>query len=165
MKQIQLINDDYKEHYEHIRHACRGMLVKDGKLLLSYETKNDIYLIPGGGVEDGESYAECCEREMLEETGMIVKAVRCYLVIEELFDVWKHINHYYICELVGENGEKHLTEAEERAGCIAAWMPIGEAKKMFGEYERFHDTDIADYGLYRREYMAVSEFCEEYGKL
>ena len=65
MKQAQLINDDYLGHVNHLRHASRGILVKDGKVLLSYEAANNKYMIPGGGQDEGETYAECCEREML----------------------------------------------------------------------------------------------------
>ena len=74
MKKLQLINDDFTGKIEHLRHASRGVVIKDGRVLLSYETKYNKYMIPGGGVEDGESYAECCERELLEETGIKVKA-------------------------------------------------------------------------------------------
>ena len=75
MKQIRLINDDYLGYVNRLRHACRGIVIRDGKVLLSYEKKYDKYIIPGGGVEENESYQECCERELLEETGIKVKAV------------------------------------------------------------------------------------------
>ena len=70
MKNLQLINDDYLGYVNRLRHACRGIVVNDGKVLLSYESKNDKYMIPGGGVEGDESYAECCASELLEETGI-----------------------------------------------------------------------------------------------
>ncbi len=160
MKTIQLINDDYLGHVEHLRHACRGIVIKDGRVLLSYETKGDKYIIPGGGVEEGESFAECCERELLEETGIIARAVDNYLDIDELYDDWNHINHYFCCELVEDTGIQHLTEAEERAGYTTAWIAMDEALEIFGGYERFHESDLADYGLYRREYAALKE-CKE----
>ena len=160
MKKIQLINDDYWGHYECLRHACRGIVVSDGKVLLSYETKNNKYMIPGGGVEDGESYAECCERELLEETGMKVKAIEEYLEIEELFENWKHVNHYFICELIEDTGIQHLTDGEKEAGYVSRWIDLDEAIKDFGDYERFHNVDIADYGLYRREFMSLKEYKE-----
>ena len=119
MKKIQLINDDYWGHVNHLRHASRGIVVNDGKVLLSYETINNKYMIPGGGVEEGESYAECCERELLEETGMRVKAVEEYLEIEELFEDWRHISHYFVCELIEDTGVQHLTEGEKAAGMPA----------------------------------------------
>lgn len=55
----------------------------DGNFFLGYEENNDKYIIPGGGLEDGESYEQCCERELLEETGMQVWAKEEYLEIEE----------------------------------------------------------------------------------
>lgn len=75
MRKLQLINDDYLGNVEHLRHACRGILVNNGKVLLSYETVFGKYIIPGGGVEEGETFQQCCEREMLEETGMKVRAL------------------------------------------------------------------------------------------
>ncbi len=159
-KQLQLINDDYLGHVDMLRHACRGILLNDGKLLLCYESKNDKYIIPGGGVEGNETYTECCEREMLEETGMKVRATKEFLEIEELFDVWRHFNHYFICELVEDTGNQHLTEAEDRAGYICVWKTLAETLEIFGKYEDYHDSNIADYGLYRREYAAIKAFIE-----
>ena len=158
MKIVQLINDDWLGHADHLRHACRGILVRDGKVLLSYESNNDKYIIPGGGIEPGECFSKCCEREMLEETGIRVRAGECYLETEELFDVWRHINHYYICEFIEDTGMMHLTAGEKAAGYVPVWVPLQEAIEIFGAYERFHATDIADYGLYRREYTALYEF-------
>ncbi len=159
MKTLVLKNDDYLGYVEHLRHACRGIVVKEGMVLLSYEAKNNKYLIPGGGVENGETYEQCCERELLEETGMQVRAKKAYLDIEELFLDWRHVNHYFVCEQIRETGNIKLTEAETRAGCTFKWLPMEEALKIFGRYEDFHKTDIADFGLYRREYFALKEFC------
>ena len=162
--QMQLINDDYLGRIEKIRHACRGILVRDGKVLLCHEPKSGLYIIPGGGVEGHENYADCCDREMLEETGYRTKAVAGYLDIEELFDVWRHINHYYICELIEDTGVQHLTEAEKLAGYTNAWVPLEEALEIFGKYEDYHDRDIAIYGLYRREYTVLKEMDENFIK-
>ena len=161
VRHLQLINDDWLGHADHLRHACRGILLHDGKILLIYEANNDKYIIPGGGLEDGETLKECCEREMLEETGMVGRAVRNYLEIEELFDVWRHINHYFICELVEDSGKQHLTEGEKRAGYTHVWVTPEEALAIFGRYEDFRTKDIADFGLYRREYTALREYYHE----
>lgn len=161
MKQIQLINDDYSGHVDRLRHAARGILVKDGKVLLCHEVKGDIFIIPGGGVEEGESYARCCEREMLEETGMKVRAVKEYLEIEELFLNIRHINHYFVCELIEDTGVRHLTDGEVEAGYENTYLPFEEAVRIFGTFEKYHETDIADYGLYKREHIALFEYFVE----
>lgn len=160
-KKIQLINDDYLGHFDICRHACRGIVIRDGKILLSYESNEDKYIIPGGGVEDDESLAECCVREILEETGIRVKPIENYLEIEELFLNWQHIQHYFICEYIEVTGVQHLTDAEVKCGDIPKWVPFEEAIEIFGRYEEYHETSIADYGLYRREYLALKELPSE----
>lgn len=157
IKHIQLINDDYLGHVDILRHASRGVLVMDDKILIGYAENGGIIMIPGGGVEGDETYAECCVREMLEETGMKVNAVNEYLEIEELFDVWRHINHYFICELVEDTGVTHFTEAEIEAGYKPVWLPIKDALAIFAEYEKYRKTDIPVYGLYKRELIALEE--------
>ena len=37
---------------------------------------------------------------------------------------------------------------------------LDEAIGIFAGYERFHQTNIADYGLYRREHLALKAFAE-----
>ncbi len=157
-RQIKLINDDYLGHVDVTRHACRGILVKEGKILLCYETNNDKYIIPGGGVEGNETYYECCERELHEETGIRVKADKYFLDVEELFDVMKHINHYFICEVIEDTGKLHLTEGEKLAGYTCVWMSPEEALEIFGKYEDYHESDIAVYGLYKREYEVIKAY-------
>ena len=160
-KKIQLINDDYLGHFDICRHACRGIVIRDGRILLSYESNEDKYIIPGGGVEGDESFAECCVREILEETGIRVKPIENYLEIEELFLNWQHIQHYFICEYIEDTGVQHLTDAEVKCGDIPKWVPFEEAIEIFGRYEEYHETSIADYGLYRREYLALKELPSE----
>jgi ADP-ribose pyrophosphatase YjhB (NUDIX family) len=57
------------------RVSCRGIVISDGKLLLSYESKKDVYMSPGGGLESGEAPEECCVREIKEETGLDVTLI------------------------------------------------------------------------------------------
>lgn len=52
-------------------------------ILMSYETKNDQWMIPGGGLEKNESDYECCVREIAEETGVLVETSECLLEIDE----------------------------------------------------------------------------------
>ena len=160
MKKLELKNDDFLGYVKNLRHACRGIVVNDGKVLLGYEVKYNKYIIPGGGLEEGETYEQCCERELLEETGMQVRPKEEYLEIEELFEDWQHINHYFVCELIKDTGNINLTAGEKEAGCTFKWLPMEDALDIFGRYEDYHKTNIADYGLYRREYTALKEFCD-----
>ena len=60
--------EQYSLHHvnppEKTRVSCRGIVVREGKVLLSYESKKDVYMSPGGGLEEGETLAECCKREL-----------------------------------------------------------------------------------------------------
>jgi 8-oxo-dGTP pyrophosphatase MutT (NUDIX family) len=46
------------------------------KVLLTRRTDNGRWCLPGGGMESGESAAQACEREVLEETGLKVRVTR-----------------------------------------------------------------------------------------
>ena len=72
MKIIEIFGENRYPEYETIREGCRGIIVRDGKILLSYEKNVDQYMIPGGGLEEGESLTECCVRELKEEVGVLL---------------------------------------------------------------------------------------------
>ncbi|MEW1752064.1 NUDIX domain-containing protein [Streptomyces angustmyceticus] len=46
---------------------------EDGRLLLIHKTDNDLWALPGGGHDVGESIAETVVREVEEETGFTVE--------------------------------------------------------------------------------------------
>jgi ADP-ribose pyrophosphatase len=57
--------------------AVGAVVVKDGKILLVRRNKaphKDLWAIPGGSVELGETLQEAAEREIREETGLDIKA-------------------------------------------------------------------------------------------
>ena len=70
MKVIEIFGEDRYPEYTKIREGCRGILIRGGKILLSYFKSLNIYMIPGGGIEPGESLEECCKRELGEECGV-----------------------------------------------------------------------------------------------
>ncbi|WP_319054237.1 NUDIX hydrolase [Streptomyces europaeiscabiei] len=45
----------------------------DGRLLIIHKTDNDLWAIPGGGHDIGESIGDTVVREVLEETGITVQ--------------------------------------------------------------------------------------------
>lgn len=58
------------------RPACYAVIVRDDELLLThYRTSGGAsgWTLPGGGMELNESAAQCCVREVFEETGYRVR--------------------------------------------------------------------------------------------
>ncbi len=51
-------------------------VIHDGRLLLTQREDFEVWCMPGGGVEDGESVAHAAVREVHEETGLHVELTR-----------------------------------------------------------------------------------------
>jgi ADP-ribose pyrophosphatase YjhB (NUDIX family) len=56
--------------------ACAIIRDARGWILLHQRSDNGFWALPGGGLDLGESYAECCMREVREETGLEVEILR-----------------------------------------------------------------------------------------
>ena len=73
MKNIDIYGKYYNENSSKVRENCRAIIVKYDNILISYETKTDQLMIPGGGLESGETYEQCLISEIEEETGYIIE--------------------------------------------------------------------------------------------
>ena len=138
---------------ERVRVGCRGLVVKDNKVLLSYEGRTGVYMSPGGGVENGETLEECVIRELSEEAGLKVKPVKHLLRVDEYCFETLWVNNYFICEIEGEC-ERHLTESEEYNGVKPVWVDIEKAIEIFGDYESKREDQAS---LYLREYTVLNK--------
>lgn len=145
---------NYFGRWDRTRRAARGILTDQGKILLSYETKTDTWMIPGGGMENGESWMTCCAREVAEETGILFIPQRCVLRIEEFYEDVRYLTEYYCGEAAGAAG-RSLTSAEEDAGLESRWVDITEAAEIFSRHSDYADTDEMKRGLYQREHEAL----------
>ena len=61
-----------------LRPGCSAIIYGETKekVLLTRRSDNGRWCLPGGGMDPGESAAEACAREVLEETGLIVRVGR-----------------------------------------------------------------------------------------
>ena len=134
--------------------------LREGKLLLSYETLTGQWMLPGGGLESGEEERACCIRELAEETGALVRPSECVLEIDEYYEDCRYVSRYFLCELVGRT-ELRLTRRETEAGMEPRWLPLDEIASIFSTHASYADTDEMRRGLYLREYTAL---CSIFGE-
>lgn len=153
MDRIEIKGANYFGKHDYVRGACRAIIVNDGNILLSYETKDDIWMIPGGGIEAGETDEQCVIREVGEETGLVFVPSQCVLEIDEYYEDAKYINKYFIGMIQGTT-DTHLTEAEIAGGLESRWIPIEEALRIFSRHNDFIAFEEKR-GLYLREYTAL----------
>ena len=157
MKIVNIYAKDYIKKEAKIREGSRGILIDNDKILLVYSKKYDQYFIPGGGLEENESIAECCKRELLEETGYNVNVKNHYLTINEYYNDFLWIGYYFICEYAGM-GERQLTNSEKEVSLEVRWISILEALDIFSKYDDYEIENRFKRGAYLREYNALKEY-------
>lgn len=156
MKILDIIGDNYFGKWTSTRTGCRAVIIKDGKILMSYETKNDQWMLPGGGLEENETDEECVIREVAEECGAVIQPSPCVLQIDEYYEDCKWLNKYFLAEVTGET-DRHLTEREIEVGMEPRWMPLGEIFQIFSTHQEYDGVDEMRRGMYYREYTALQE--------
>ena len=154
MKTRSIFRKNYLGHYDNIRTACRAVVLRGGKLLMSYDAEKDRWMIPGGGIEEGEDPAQCCLREAAEETGTVLSLSECALQIDEYYEDWRYISYYYPAEVTGITARK-LTETEKRIGLVPRWVDLYEIADILSRHADYEGTDEVRRGIYQREYLAL----------
>ena len=157
MKEIEILGANRFETFSKTREGSRAVIVRDGMILLSHETISGWYLVPGGGLEAGETPADCCVREVEEETGVIVRPLHQFLTLYEYYEEYRYISYYFVCEAIG-HGQMHLTEAETRRGLEPQWIPLQEAVDVFSRHQSYAMENEEKRGSYLREYTALQEY-------
>lgn len=151
-----IIGSNYMGYYDKTRVACRVIVVRKGKILLSYETKTDQWMIPGGGLEDYESEEDCCVREFAEETGFVVRVSTCLLEIEEYYENCKWIHRYFLGKCIDKT-KTCLSDREKKVGMEARWISIKTCKEIFSKYQEYSKSNEMRRGMYLREFTALNE--------
>ena len=127
---------DYAEDMPTVeRYAVRALIQKNG-LWAMQKSKLGEYKIPGGGVEEGESYREALIREVQEETGLLVME-DSIIEIGEILEIredsyqkgTKYIAHSlcYFCDVKEEMTQSAMTENELARGYRLEWTDLDHA--------------------------------------
>ena len=81
--------------------SVAGIVFKDNhtQVLLIKRKDVPVWVLPGGGIEEGESLTEATIREFLEETGFLVKIKRKVAEFHPINKLTK-LTHLYECEIL-----------------------------------------------------------------
>lgn len=139
----------------HSRIGCRAIIVDKGRILLSHEVNTGVYLSPGGGLEAGETPAECVVREVREETGYVAEILHPFVNVNEYFYDRVFVSNYFVCKIIGEE-KQSLTETEILHGVEPEWVEFEKALEIFGSYETVADEELA--AQYKREFTVLSKY-------
>ncbi len=113
-----------------MKEAGIGIVFRKEKqeVLLIKRTDIPIFVLPGGGIEAGETPEEACIREVFEETGLEVRIKRkigCFLPINRLSEK----TYVFECEPVIENSTQELSPQLESE--IVAFYPLDNLPSPF----------------------------------
>ena len=107
-----------------IRAACVAV-DGEGRVLLVQHRKlgREYWLLPGGGVEEGETMVQAARRELFEETGLEGEVGRVVLICESIDPRdGRHIIHVAFAATVRSGT---LQPGRDGRLVDAAWLPVG----------------------------------------
>ena len=150
----------------HIRPSVRGIVIRDGKVLMVHSRKYDYYKFPGGGIEAGEDHNEALCREVREETGFEVLpgSIREYGLVRRISrgkhtDVFYQDNYYHLCDIGTPVGQE-LDDYEDEERFTPEFVTPEEAIHV----NRFHDHQ-GKWGIVQQRDNRVLEILMEEGYL
>lgn len=115
-----VVNADYI-HYSNV------IVLHDGRVLLLLRKTDpfkDMWSIPGGGVEAGESFMAAARRELYEETGKEADDLRpLFVYVDSEFKLESHI-------YLHQSKDGSLNNIEQNEHTRLAWVDIDEALKL-----------------------------------
>ena len=111
-----------------------GALVEhEGRLLLVRHRKEgayDFWVAPGGGIQGSESLVVAAEREVKEETGLVVRAERVLYVEEFHNPETRHCKFWLQATLVGGSISVEAPEATAEYIVAAAWHTEDQVRSL-----------------------------------
>ena len=106
--EMEKIDDLFDREYGYLtpKVDIRGVVINEKKILLVKETIDGKWSLPGGWADVGLSPSEVVEKEVKEESGLDVKAVRLLAVMDKKFhphppEIYYVYKMFFLCRVVG----------------------------------------------------------------
>ena len=109
-----------------IRIRVAAILVENGQVLLVQHEKagRTYYMLPGGGVDPGESLAQALERELQEETGIVICPGDLVLASDAIApDGSRHVLN--LC-FTATRIDGDLTQGDDPRIIAVSWVPVAD---------------------------------------
>lgn len=110
-----------------------GILTKDGKILFVKHRKKgeEYYLLPGGGVDFGETFETALKREFLEEVNINISVDKLCIISEG----------------VDPKGEKHIINLVFLVDYVSGEIVLPDEERIVG-IEYLEVTNLNNYVIY-----------------
>jgi 8-oxo-dGTP pyrophosphatase MutT (NUDIX family) len=116
------------------RRTVRAVVVYDDALVFSHMSNRNQYVLPGGGIEKGESPEACAQRECAEELGLKITAGPPLAMVREFYNgMLRFENLYVIGEFKGERTACKHTGEEDFLGITESWIPLSQVQQTLLE--------------------------------
>lgn len=128
-----------------IRIRVAGLLVQNDRVLLVCHKKNDqkYWLLPGGGVDQGESLKEALIREFREELAIDI----------EVNDI------IYVSDSISPHGKRHIVNIVFWCEYISGKYRLGNDKRLF-DFDFFAADQLDDLVIYPSFREELKSFIE-----
>ena len=129
-----ILTDKINSKNNFYREACRAIIFDQEKIILLKSKKFGEYIVPGGGVNQNESYFEALKREVLEEAGIKIKNIVPFSTITEYrkpletkYDLFIMKSFVFCCEIESENHPTNMETYEIDFGYETFKVDLDEA--------------------------------------
>jgi 8-oxo-dGTP pyrophosphatase MutT (NUDIX family) len=121
-----------------LRLSCAAAVFDaERRILVTRRRDNGRWCLPAGGVDPGESVSEACEREVWEETGLVVRVTGLIGVYSDPHRVFEYAdgNRWHLVDL--------LFRAGVHGGALRASQEVSQAQ--FCAEPELHELDLMEH--------------------